>query len=180
MAYLCELSSTQKVYLDSQANQTVVTTVTSSPGQQQQSSSSFTTGSWTSPPQVYRHNGGITIEIETAQGKYYINVQGNSMGMVNHPPSTNQSQMLQLQQVSSIPNATMSPMKPMEPMKMEPMKPMEPMKMEPMEMRMGNMEMRLNSPEQSTHPTRHFCSQCGASVKPEDRFCSSCGHRLDS
>ncbi|ERT09497.1 double zinc ribbon family protein [Lyngbya aestuarii BL J] len=175
MAYLCELSPSQKVYLDIQANQTVVTTVSSSPGQQQQSSSSFTTGSWTSPPRVYRNNAGITIEIETAQGKHYINVQGNSMGVIDHAPSMSPSEMLQLQQVSSIPKSTMSPMKPMEPMKMENMQ----MNMKPMEMRMGNMEMQINSPENPASQVKRFCSQCGASIQSEDRFCSSCGHRLD-
>ncbi|MEA5497135.1 zinc ribbon domain-containing protein [Limnoraphis robusta] len=175
MAYLCELSPSQKVYLDVQANQTVVTTVTSSPGQQQQSSSSFTTGSWTFLPVIYRTDAGIVIEIETAQGKHYVNVQGNSMGVMNDTPSITQSERLQLQQVSSIPNATMSPMKPMEPMKMQ------PMKMQPMQMRMGNLEMQMNSTsESSSSQTRQFCSQCGASIKPEDRFCSSCGYRLDS
>ncbi len=172
MAYLCELSPSQKVYFDVKANQTVVTTVSSSPGQQQQSSSSFTTGSWISTPVVYRNNLGITIEIETAQGKHYINIQGNSMGMMNHAP-VSESETLPLQQVSSLPNASMSPMKPMK--AMEPMSPMKPM-----EMRMGNLEMRMNSVESSAPQVRRFCGQCGASVQPEDRFCSSCGYHLDS
>lgn len=186
MAYVCEISPTQQVYLDLQGTQTVVTTVSSSPGQQQQSSSSFSTGSWTSAPTVYRTSEGVAIKIETAEGEHFVKIQGNSMSLQSHVSFGEASQKIRLQQVSDMPESS-APMKPMEPMKMEPMKPMEPMKMgnmemnsNPMEMRMGNMEMRMGSSSSTSSSTKQFCSQCGASIKPDDRFCSSCGHRLNS
>ncbi len=49
--------------------------------------------------------------------------------------------------------------------------------LQPMQMKMGNMQMNMNSPAQQ-QTTKHFCSQCGAKIEPGDRFCSSCGKPL--
>ncbi|HAG79661.1 MAG TPA: zinc ribbon domain-containing protein [Cyanobacteria bacterium UBA12227] len=190
MAYVCELGTGQRVYLDNQGTQTVVTTVSGSLGQQQQASNSFQTGSWTSPPQLFQTSNGVILKIETAQGEHFIQVQGGSMSVMSGTPSLGSSQQMQMQQVATTPATTMPPMEPMQPMKpMEPMQPMQPMKMgdmemnlNPMEMRMGNMEMRMGAPMSIATPaenTKRFCSQCGASINVGDRFCSSCGHRLD-
>jgi predicted amidophosphoribosyltransferase len=50
-----------------------------------------------------------------------------------------------------------------------------------MQMKMGNMEMKMgdSSSDRSQQSGRHFCSQCGAAVKPDDRFCANCGHHLN-
>lgn len=180
MAYLCELGTDQRLYLENQGMQTVVTTVSSSLGQQQQASNSFQTGNWTSTPEVFQTPGGVVLKIKTAQGEHYIQVQGGSMSAMNSTPAFGSSQQMQVQQVASTPATSMPPMEPMQPI--EPMQPMKPMKMgdmemnmNPMEMRMGNMEMRMGAPTQST---KRFCPQCGTSVDPGDRFCASCGHRL--
>ena len=185
MAYVCELGTGQRVYLNNQGAQTIVIIASGGPGQQQQSSSSFTTGSWTSLPEIFRTPNGAVLKIKTAQGEYFIQIQGSSMSVMGSSPSLGGSQQMQVQQVSSMPVSSMPPMQPMEPMKpMEPMRPMKmgdmQMNMNPMEMRMGNMEMRMGSQASSSASaeTRRFCSQCGAPIKPEDRFCSSCGHRL--
>jgi hypothetical protein len=83
---------------------------------------------------------------------------------------------------------------------MQPMQPMQPMQMgnmqmnnQPMEMRLGNMQMRMGEigqPDSSVRVTppvpttqpgqaiRKFCSQCGVAVAASDRFCASCGHQL--
>ncbi|HBB32671.1 MAG TPA: zinc ribbon domain-containing protein [Cyanobacteria bacterium UBA8803] len=193
MAYVCELGTGQRVYLDNQGNQTVVTTISSSLGQQQQASSSFPTGNWTAPPEVFQTPSGAVLKITTAQGGYYIQVQGGSMSAVSGMPSFGSSQQMQVQQVASPPASSMPPMQPIQPMQpmqpMEPMKPMEPLKMgdmqmnmNPMEMRMGNMEMRMGSSVSSStsaQSTKRFCPKCGVSINLGDRFCSSCGHRLD-
>ena len=49
--------------------------------------------------------------------------------------------------------------------------------LQPMQMKMGNMQMNMNSPAQQ-QPTKHFCSQCGTKMGLGDRFCSSCGKPL--
>ena len=108
--------------------------------------------------------------------------------------------------VSAVPAMLpMEPMPPMEPMTMSDLS----MGRGGMSMQMGNMRMSMNSIAHSqgtpspaisslntpspTHPSstnvadgaeappeqRHFCSQCGVTVKPSDRFCASCGYRLD-
>ncbi|GET36542.1 zinc ribbon domain-containing protein [Microseira wollei] len=174
MPYVCELGRGQRVYLDNQGTQTIVTTASSSPGQQQQSSSSFTTGSWTAPPEIFQIPNGVTVKVETEAGSRFIQIQGNSISTTAFAPSFTSSQQLQIQQVDSTSASSMPPMQPM-----QPMKPIEPMK--PMEMRMGNMEMRMGSSRsvsESTPGERRFCPQCGSKVESSDRFCSSCGHRL--
>ena len=55
MAYVCEIGTGQRAYLDNQGKQTIVTTASSSLGQQQQSSQSFVTGSWTASPESFRN-----------------------------------------------------------------------------------------------------------------------------
>lgn len=175
MAYVCELSNGQRVYLDNQGTQTIITIISTSLGQQQQSSSGFQTGSWTSPPEMLATPNGIALKITTAQGEHYIQIQGNSISMMSGSPSFGNFQQIQVQQV---PNNPMQPMQPMKPMKMGDMQ----MDINPMGMRMGNMEMRMGSTSSTSSSAASakpsFCSQCGASVKPSDRFCSSCGHQL--
>lgn len=192
MAYVCELNTGQRVYLDNQGQQTIITPLSSGAGQQQQSSSGFSTGTWTVPPQVFQVPNGVVLKITSTSGEHWIQIQGSSMGVISGMPSMGSSQQMQVQQVSQVPGAGMTPMESMQPMQpMTPMKPMEPMKpmnlnmgdmqmsMNPMEMRMGNMELKMGTPAPApTAPTRRFCNQCGAPVTPTDRFCASCGNSL--
>lgn len=192
MAYMCEISPGQRVYLDSQGNSTVVTLMTGGSGQQQQASSSFQTGSWVSPPEIFAAPQGAVIKVNTVQGESYIQLQGSSITL-SSASSVAPSQQMQVHQVNVPPAPTMTPMQPMQPI----MPPMQPMQMQPMvgnrehnapmEMRMGNMQMRMGEvgqPPQAApvnppvQATRKFCSQCGVAVEVSDRFCSSCGHRL--
>ncbi|VXD22829.1 conserved hypothetical protein [Planktothrix serta PCC 8927] len=187
MAYLCELGAGQRVYLENQGVQTLVTLISSSPGQQQQASSSFTTGVWSSPPQVFQTPHGMVLKLTSEQGEKTLQIQGSSVTIISGTPSQKDSEELPVHEVTSLPVSPMpgiEPMEPMSPMKMSPMEPMKPMNlkmgdmqmsMNPMEMRMGNMELRMDSPAPNK---QSFCSQCGTSVKPEDRFCSNCGHQL--
>ncbi len=177
MAYACDLGTGQRIYLDNQGMQTIITAMSGGPGQQQQSSTGFQTGSWIAPPEIFQTAGGAVLKVTTAQGEHFIYIQGTSMQVMGGAPSLSGSQQMQVQQVSSVPSSSMSPMEPMKPMSMG------GMQMNPMEMRMGDMEMRMGSPTApsstpNTASPRRFCSQCGTAVEPEDRFCSSCGHRL--
>lgn len=169
MPYVSQLGTGQQVYLDNQGDQTILTLVSSSSGQQQQSSNSLTTGSWTAPPQVYQSATGIIIKIYTETGAQAIQVQGGSMSLIAGNPASSSARTLSVDEVTQMPNSGMSPMKPMQPLPPMPGMP-------PMEMKMGNMQMSMNSQAGST--TRNFCSQCGAGVQAGDRFCASCGHKL--
>jgi hypothetical protein len=173
MAYVCELGTGQSVYLENQGAQTVVTLISSGPGQQQQASSSFTTGVWSSPPQVFQTPYGLVLKVISEQGERSLQIQGTSVSVLGEMPSVTDSQQLTVQEVTRV---SVSPLKPMEPMKMEPMKPMN-LKMGDMQMNMNPMSMRMGSGSSEENP-KSFCSQCGTSVKPEDRFCSNCGHQL--
>jgi hypothetical protein len=180
MAYVCQLGAGQSVYLENQGVQTVVTLISSSPGQQQQASSSFSTGVWSSPPQVFQTPHGMVIKITSQQGEKTLQIRGSSLSVLGEMPSVTNSQQLTVDEVTSLPvSPGIEPMKPMKPM--EPMKPMNlkmgdmQMNMNPMSMQMGNMELRMGSSEANP---KSFCSQCGTSVQPEDRFCSNCGHQL--
>ena len=187
MAYVCELGAGQRVYLENQGLQTIVTLISSSPGQQQQASSSFATGVWSSPPQVFQTPHGMVLKLTSEQGEKTLQIQGSSVTVISGTPLQKDSEQLPVHEVTSLPVSPMpgiEPMKPLEPMTPMQMKPMEhenlkmgdmQMSMNPMEMRMGNMELRMDSPAPNK---QSFCSQCGTSVKPEDRFCSNCGHQL--
>ncbi|MBL1173524.1 zinc ribbon domain-containing protein [Pantanalinema sp. GBBB05] len=175
MPYECELSTGQRIYLDCQGNQTIVTLSSSQPGQQQQSSCGFQTGAWTAPPQLFQTPGGAMIKITTAQAESLLQIQGNYMGISSDLSAIGGSQSLPMRQVASPSTTPMPPMPPMQPMKMGDMQ----MTMNPMTMQMGNMGMQMGSPTPVPHTQeRRFCSQCGGRVDPSDRFCSSCGHQF--
>lgn len=179
MAYLCDLGNGQKIYLENQGNQTIVTSVSQSSGQQQQSSNQFTTGTWSSLPQVYQFPNGMLIKLTTAQGEYNLQIQGSNMVINQGLIDVGNAQTVPLQQAPET-ASNLPPMEPMQPL--EPMKPMQPMtmgnmsmNMNPMEMKMGNMSMTMG---ETPKTGRRFCSQCGSPVKESDKFCASCGHRL--
>jgi ribosomal protein S27AE len=165
MAIYSELPTGQRLYLDNQGTQTIVTLASGTVGQQQQSSSSFTTGVWTKEPQIQTTPQGVIIDIITATGTHSIQIQGTSISFSS--PHTSQSSSSTISTSFSG-----SPMQPMQPMKMGNMS----MNFSPMEMEMGDMKMKMG--ETKTVSKRQFCSQCGAKVTESDRFCASCGHQL--
>ncbi|MEO0458990.1 MAG: zinc ribbon domain-containing protein [Cyanobacteria bacterium P01_A01_bin.114] len=190
MPYVSEIGPGTQVYIDNQADQTIITTVSSSVGQQQQSSNRLTTGVWTAPPEIVRAPGGIAVKIFTAQGARTVQVQGNT---VTSTAGATESMQSTDQMPSPSSMQPMAPMAPIAPMTMGNLS----MTMDPMEMRMGNMEMRMGDPtssaaantasasntaQASTSSTpgtsAKFCTQCGTAVSPEDRFCAQCGHQL--
>ncbi|ELR96380.1 zinc ribbon domain-containing protein [Gloeocapsa sp. PCC 73106] len=144
MPYVSQLGTGQQVYLDNQGDNTIFTIVSSSPGQQQQASNTFTTGPWTSPPEILQTPSSIMVKIYTAKGEQTLQVHGNNMSMVN--ANLNNTQKLRIQEIDSMPRPIMSPMKPMEPMK--------PMKM--------NTTKRFCSQcGAQVEQSDRFCSSCG-------------------
>jgi hypothetical protein len=197
MAYVCELGAGQRVYLDNQGTQTVVTLASSSPGQQQQATTSVQTGSWIGPPQAFQAASGVVIKLQLSEADRFIQIQGSSISLVN-AGTIETAQPLAMQQAEMPMMPSMEPMQPMQPMQPMTMGNMS-MRLNPMKMRMGDMEMRMRSessassnqaanqaPNQATNQAstdaatnKRFCNQCGSAVKPADRFCSSCGNRLE-
>lgn len=164
MAYECDLGNGQRLSLDNSGTQTIVTLASSYAGQQQQSSCSISTGAWTAAPEVLQMAAGIAIKVPTTQGDRFLQIQGSSINLLDHQPSSS-GESLQIYQTHS----PVVPMQPLQPLKMG------NMQMGNMQMRLGNMEMRMGQPADSA---RRFCSQCGVPVQSSDRFCSSCGHAI--
>ncbi|MFM6405453.1 MAG: zinc ribbon domain-containing protein, partial [Microcystis sp.] len=107
MAIYSELPTGQRLYLDNQGLQTIVTLASGAVGQQQQSSSSFATGVWTQEPQIEIIPQGAIIEIITETGPHRIQIQGTSIGF-SSPHTSGASQ-------SSATSFSSSPMQPMQP-----------------------------------------------------------------
>jgi ribosomal protein L32 len=185
MAYLCDLGTGQKVYIENRGTQSAVTLVSSSAGQQQSQRSSFETGEWLVPPTLFRVSTGFVLQLESRQAKTFVTLQPGGMSVLNAAPALIAAQALPMQQVTSETIPNINPMPPMQPMQpMEPLKPMPPMqmgdmqmRMEPMEMQMGNMRLSMGT-LQATPGVKNFCPQCGHKVETSDRFCAHCGNSL--
>ena len=170
MAYIGELGAGVSIYIENQDGQTVVTAVAASPGQQQQTSHSFTTGSWTTSPELFRSVQGTVIKVRTARGDFYLQVLSQQIGQIEAPPPGQTLEPIPLQQVAQTPTTPIPPMPPM---------PNMAMSMQPMQMRMGNMHMSMGTASAATSTTQHkFCSQCGTAIETADKFCANCGHSL--
>ena len=198
MAYCCDLPYGPKLYLDNQADQTIVMLLMQQSGQQQQSSTHFKTGVWQTPPIVIANSGGVMVKLMTATGEVLLQVQGMSVqagvqsGMVASAGGT----PIELVPIDAIPNTvgfTMSPMMPMTPM--SPMPPMQmgnmQMNMKPMTMQMGNMGLQMgveaipnaassqaSSSSSSSHATSQATSPSTSSATSHPKFCSQCGNGL--
>lgn len=206
MAYCCDLPYGPKLYLDNQADQTIVMLLMQQSGQQQQSSNHFKTGVWQAPPIVMASSGGVMVKLTTATGEVLLQVQGMSIqaGVQSEMAANAGGTPIALVSIDAIPTTagfTMTPMMPMSSMPPMQMGNMQ-MNMKPMAMQMGNMGLQMgvevaptnavssqaSSSSSSSHATSpsassasshpKFCSQCGNGLKPGDRFCSSCGHSL--
>ena len=180
MAYTVNLNGNQQLMIVNQGTQTLINLFSSSSGQQQSQGNSFTTGTWLTPPQLYKTASGLILYINGERAQQYVLIQANSLNAIANPGLNNAVQV----KLENIPDPTAS-FKEMEFEPMQPMQPMKPMQMgnmsmsmNPMSMRMGNMSMNMGEKAKST-ATKNFCAQCGAKVKQSDRFCSSCGNKLD-
>ena len=207
MAYCCDLPYGPKLYLDNQADQTIVMLLMQQSGQQQQSSNHFTTGAWQTPPVVMASGAGAVVKLITAIGEVMLQVQGMSVQAVGQSGAASVGEtpiaLVSIEALPATTGFTMPPMTSMPPMQMGNMQ----MNLKPMTMQMGNMGLQMgveavsktanpkgSSSSSYSHATSHttspatsnatsypkFCSQCGNGLKPGDRFCSSCGHSLQS
>jgi hypothetical protein len=201
MAYCCDLPHGPKLYLENQADQTIVMLLMMQPGQQQQSSHSLTTGVWQVPPEIFAVGNMVVVKLVTAIGEFVIQVQGMVMqsglqsGSIatggtpiavmpidTMPNSTGFSSQSSQSAQSSQPMQPMTPMAPMQPM--QPMAPMQPMQMgnmqmnlKPMQMQMGNMQMNMGAETAVMVASTHAASgTTGASGTA--KFCSQCGNPL--
>jgi hypothetical protein len=190
MIYFGKLGTNQQLYIENRGSQTLITLVSSSSGQQQSQSSSWKTGSWTAPPSLFQNEGIFLLRIDSDEGQHFIQVQASGFNSLATAPSLIKADVIPLQKVSETATSGQSSVQsqPMEPM--EPMEPMKPMKLgdmsmgvNPMEMRMGNMYMRMPENSKLESPSKsnqNFCTQCGTVVKAGDRFCANCGHKLEN
>ncbi|WOD38232.1 zinc ribbon domain-containing protein [Nodosilinea sp. E11] len=172
MPYQCDLSPSQKIYLDNPGTATLITLVNSGPGQQQQSSTQVQTGPWTEAPQIVLGSGGRLIRCVAAQGVFIWQVQGMQIE-TTHAAAWPGDRATPMQVTAVSLTSPMQPMQPMQPMKMGDMD----MSAQPMTMRMGTMSLGLGNTNTQTDKQK-FCTQCGAAVDASDRFCGSCGHQL--
>ncbi len=162
MTHNWELGTGHQISVDNQGAQTVITVLQASAGQQQRTSTSFTTGFWIAPPELTMTATGGILKIVTPSGESIIQIQGNSIQLQSSHSGASQS--------TSTSTSFSSGAEPFAPMQMG------NMQIQPMVMRMGNMELNMNTPTSK----QQFCTQCGTSVKPTDKFCASCGHKLES
>ena len=181
MTYVCDLENGQRLIVQNDGDDTLVTLSSGDEGQQQSQCTGFVTGRWLKPPELFHTGGKYVLRFETKGGAEFIRVRGNQIQSMRTEPELENAERLKLRKSEE--SAGMKPMEPMKPMApMEPMEPMEPMKpmgrMRPMEMRMGGMHMRMGSPEKEVETDKRFCTQCGKLARNEDRFCGNCGHEL--
>lgn len=173
MSYAVNLTNNQKLAIANQGGQTNISLVSSSPGQQQSQNNSFTTGSWQTPPQLYRVGMGFILKLNSDRGIFYVSIQGNSISTTTAPNLDNATEVELHQTDDSAASSSNMGFEPMQPMKMGNMS----MDINSMSMNMGNMSLNMNKTKST--PSKVFCSQCGQEAKPNARFCSSCGHQLD-
>ena len=151
MAYTVNLSSNQQLTIVNQGTQTLITLVSSSPGQQQSQSSSFTTGSWTTAPELYRTGTGFILQINSARGQQFVLIQANNINAIAAPLLDNAVKLdlentpntAASQQGDSISGGNTS--RRQNNLEFEPMQPMQPMKM-------GNMSMDIRDLQENNHP----------------------------
>lgn len=126
------------VFIENQGAQTNLQVSSGSGGQQQSQGNGFTTGEWSSDPELYRDGRDLLLVLHTPEGDRAVRIHGSSSQSLSSVPETSGCERLELKQVEKSSHQGKAPMKPM-----EPMRPMKPMK--PMEMRMGNMHMSMGS-----------------------------------
>lgn len=181
MSYAYEMESGQQLVVENDGNETLVALSSGSEGQQQSQATGFDTGKWSKAPTLYRVRKDLVLRLETSGGSQFLRVRGDRIERVRTEPDLEGAEKFSLRKSSH--GVAMKPMAPMKPMKMKPMEPMKPMKpmkgMRPMEMRMGDMHMRMGGRDESQSQQR-FCTGCGKAAQKEDSYCGSCGNKLSA
>jgi hypothetical protein len=169
MTYTYDLENGQRLIVENDGDNTLVTLSSAGEGQQQSQATGFDTGKWSKVPALFRVKQGLVLRVETKGGSEFIGLRGNRIQRMRGEPDLEDAETLKLRESDEI--VAMEPMRPMEPMK--PMKPMRPM-----EMRMGNMQMRMGGTEEEAKSEKRFCTKCGKPAQKDDRFCAHCGNKL--
>src|SRR5258708_27783803 len=162
MTYAYDLENGQRLIVQNDGDDTLVTLRSDDEGQQQSQCTGFETGRWLKPPELFRTSGKLMLRLVSKGGVEFIRVRGTQIQLMRSEPELESAERLKLKKSDESVG-----MKPMEPMK--PMKPMEPMgRMRPMEMQMGGMHMSMGSPEKEAETAKRFCSQCGKPARDGD------------
>ena len=166
MTYAYDLEDGQRLIVQNDGDDTLVTLRIEDEGQQQSQCTGFDTGKWSKPPELYRTGGKLVLRLQSTGGSEFIRVRGNQIQLMRTEPELENAERLKLKKSD-------------ESVAMKPMEPLKPMgRMRPMEMRMGGMQMRMGSPEKEAETVKRFCTQCGKPTREGDRFCGNCGHEL--
>ncbi len=177
MTYTANLGTGQQIWIGNQGTQTTVTLSNGAAGQQQSQRMGFQTGQWIAPPTLFRTAGGFIVQLATAQGDRYLQVQGSSLQGLSAAPNLQAASAVPLESGAA---PSMPPMPPIQPMQMGNMR----MQMNPMQMKMGDLELKMGDASSTETPTAssapNFCAQCGQRLRLGDRFCASCGHQVSA
>lgn len=169
MTYAYDLEDGQRLIVENDGDNTLVALRSGGEGQQQSQATGFDTGKWSKAPALFRVKQGLVLRVETKGGSEFISLRGNRIQSMRGEPDLKDAEKLKLRESEE--SVAMEPMRPMEPMK--------PMKsMRPMEMRMGNMQMRMGGIEEEAKLEKRFCTKCGRPAQKDDRFCAHCGNKL--
>jgi hypothetical protein len=170
MTYAYDMENGQRLIVENDGDNTLVALSSGGGGQQQSQATGFDTGKWSKPPTLFRTKQGLLLRVETKSGPQFIAVRGSQIQTWRgDKPDLEEAEKLKLREAEE--TIAMEPMSPM-----EPMKPMRSMR--PMEMRMGNMHMRMGASEEETKSEKRFCTNCGKPLQEDDRFCGYCGKKL--
>jgi hypothetical protein len=166
MTYAYDLENGQRLIVENEGDNTLVALSSGGEGQQQSQATGFETGRWLKAPALFRLKQGLVLRVETKGGSKFIGVRGNGIQSMRGEPDLEDAEELKLRESDKS-------------VAMEPMRPMEPMRsMRPMEMRMGNMQMRMGGIEEEAKSEKRFCTKCGKPAQKDDRFCAHCGNKL--
>lgn len=130
--YLFDLGPGSFLSVSLAGEQTIVSAHSDATEQQQSQQSSFPTGSWLSEPQGWEAHGVVYLRIQAQQGTIWLRAGHGQIGSGSPPP----------QDAMPMPSRAMTgPPRSKSATTMPPMQPLQPL--QPMEMRMGNMAMRM-------------------------------------
>lgn len=188
MGYGAVLAEGWQLYVDYAATsaQTQVTTTHMAMGQQQSQAIALSTGAWKAPPLLFRVAGGFVLQLETATGTVFVQIQPGQLQAIAALPDGTGANRVPLEQRNGPVPGAMPPLSPL-----PPLSSMQPgrmsmgnmsmgnmsMNLDGMQMRMGDMELTMGD-RTAPNPLRKFCPQCGNAVQVGNRFCAHCGHRL--
>lgn len=171
MALQGTLSEGRTLFIENNDDQTQITLQSGDTGQQQSQGSGFTTGPWRQAPVLYQAPQGTVLQVEGNE-RFYFLIAASTVRSLLEAPALQECEPIPLRETA--PTKLLPPIPPLPPM--APMPPMKPMA--PMEMKMGNMEMKMGAAQENSDSQKRFCTQCGRQAQTDDKFCARCGQKL--